>query len=142
MLLSTNLFINLGLERLVGSETSENIYITLTSFLENFDISLEKDVIAIISNGCSVMMKLGQKFRGEDIIYQAHGIHLGIVKSLYCAQVNEDSYSSESCSSEEMSTELSEELPRIKMEPSYQPLITKLKKSLKVLNLAVLKKNA
>ena len=90
-------------------------------------------------------MKLGRKFRGEHIICQAHEIHLGIVKSLYCTRINEGSYSSESCSSEscskeKMSIEVSEELPRIKMEPSYRPLITKIRKFIKSIKFICVKK--
>ena len=77
-------FLNLGLARVKGSLTAEAFKELLSDKLEEFCVGLEKDVIAVVTDGPSVMKKFGRLL--DNVIHQlcySHGIHLGVTDVLY-----------------------------------------------------------
>jgi len=77
-------FWNLGLARVRGSLTSEASLELAEVMLQKMDISLKHDVVAIMSDGPKVMVKLGKLVK--PVLHQlcyAHGIQLAILDVLY-----------------------------------------------------------
>ena len=46
--------------------------------LDEFNVSLEKHVVACVSDGAAVMVKFGKYIPCEHQLYYAHGIHLAV----------------------------------------------------------------
>lgn len=82
--IATEKSFNLGLIRISGRADANNLLNLLKERLLEYDLNLEKDVSAIITDGASVMRKIGKLI---DPVYQqlciAHCIQLAIVKTLY-----------------------------------------------------------
>ena len=69
---------NLGLAEIHGSATSENIQATLSEKVSEFDLSFEKHIISVVSDGASVLKKMHRNLKTETQICHAHGIHLSV----------------------------------------------------------------
>lgn len=76
-------FWSLGLIRVHGSITAENCICVLKERLSRFDISLEKDIVAIVTDGPNVMLKVGKLVDTEHQLCFAHCIHLAVCDVLY-----------------------------------------------------------
>ncbi|CAK1584782.1 unnamed protein product [Parnassius mnemosyne] len=81
---------NLGLCRTYGSVTAIKCEQYLRERLHEFKLDFETDVIAIISDGASVMTKLGRNLNCIHQLCLAHGLQLAVVDTFYVKkQVNE-----------------------------------------------------
>lgn len=76
-------FWNLGLVPIYGSMTAENCLRILKERLSEFDISLETDIVAIVTDGPNVMIKVGRLVCTEHQLCLAHGINLAVCDVLY-----------------------------------------------------------
>lgn len=77
-------FWNLGLAEIHDSATSENCRDCLIKKLSTFSINFDSDMVAVVSDGCSVMTKLGQLILPvQQQLCIVHGIQLAIVHTLY-----------------------------------------------------------
>ena len=84
---------SLGLVRIEGTLPSEKVVDLVENQMEKFDLNLESDVAATITDGASSMMKFGRLTSPEHITCLAHAVHLSICDVLY----KKDSPSSSSC---------------------------------------------
>jgi hypothetical protein len=76
-------FWSLGLIRINVSMTAENCIRILKERLEQFDVSLETDVVAIVTDGPNIMLKVGKLIAAEHQVCFAYGIHLAVCDVLY-----------------------------------------------------------
>lgn len=76
-------FRNLGLSRIKCRGTSENCYIILKEKLIQFGLSLEDDIVCIVTDGASVMRALGQRTSAQSQLCLAHGIQCAVLDVLY-----------------------------------------------------------
>lgn len=76
-------FWNLGLVRITGSLTSENAVTLVASKLLEHHISLRDDIICIMTDGTSVMTKIGRLSPTEQQLCLAHGTQLAVADVLY-----------------------------------------------------------
>lgn len=76
-------FWSLGLVPIHGSMTAENCLRILKERLSKFDISLETDIVAIVTDGPNVMIKVGRLVCTEQQLCLAHGINLAVCDVLY-----------------------------------------------------------
>jgi hypothetical protein len=76
-------FWSLGLIRINVSMTAENCIRILKERLEQFDVSLETDVVAIVTDGPNIMLKVCKLIAAEHQVCFAHGIHLAVCDVLY-----------------------------------------------------------
>ena len=74
---------NLGLFRIQDSFTAEKVLQMVTDKLKLFNISLEEDVVATVTDGPSVMVKFGNICPAEHQLCFAHGIQLAVNDILY-----------------------------------------------------------
>lgn len=74
---------NLGLVRIQGSCPSEKVYELLNAKLSDFNLSLQSDIVAITSDGASVMIKFGRLSPAHQQICYNHGIHLAVMEVMY-----------------------------------------------------------
>ncbi|CAG5019992.1 unnamed protein product [Parnassius apollo] len=72
-------FKNLGLVRMDGSMPSETCIRLLKEKLSEFELSLDRDIIAIVTDGASVMLKVGRNLRAYHQVCLAHGIQLAVL---------------------------------------------------------------
>lgn len=63
--------------------TAENCLRILQERLSKFDISLETDIVAIVTDGPNVMIKVGRLVCTEQQLCLAHGINLAVCDVLY-----------------------------------------------------------
>ena len=75
-------FYNLGLVQIHGKATAENIFSLLKSKLHNFELDINRDIIAFVSDGCNTMIKVEKYTEIPHIMCMAHTVHLAISKSL------------------------------------------------------------
>ncbi|XP_050339106.1 uncharacterized protein LOC126765534 [Bactrocera neohumeralis] len=78
---------NLGLVRIKGAATSENCIDMIESRLVDYDLSLATDIISIITDGASTMLKIGKRIGPHQQLCLAHGIQLGILDVMYKRQI-------------------------------------------------------
>lgn len=77
------LFWNLGLTRIFGSMPATVCVETLKKKMKEFDLDLYKDIVAITTDGASVMVKTGSLIPAFQQLCYAHGLQLGILDVLY-----------------------------------------------------------
>ncbi|GBP18471.1 hypothetical protein EVAR_93876_1 [Eumeta japonica] len=63
--------------------TAENCLCILKERLSKFDISLETDIVAIVTDAPNVMIKVGRLVCGEQQLCLAHGVNLAVCDVLY-----------------------------------------------------------
>lgn len=76
-------FWSLGLIRIDESLNAETCVRVLKERLSQFDISLDTDIVAIVTDGPNVMLKVGKLVNAEHQVCFAHGIHLAVCDLLY-----------------------------------------------------------
>lgn len=72
-----------GLSRITGKFASEDCVRLLERTLESFHLKIENDIMCIVSDGASMMQKVGRLLSCEQILCIAHGIQIAIVKVFY-----------------------------------------------------------
>ncbi|GBP95670.1 hypothetical protein EVAR_67876_1 [Eumeta japonica] len=77
------LFWNLGFTRIFGSMPATVCVETLRKKLKKFEIDLDEDIVAITTDGASVMVKTGSLIPAFQQLCYAHGLQLGILDILY-----------------------------------------------------------
>lgn len=80
---TTNQFWSLGLLRISGSLTAEACVDLLKDRLQSHNISMDDDVVAIVTDGPNVMKKVGRLLPVKHHLCYAHGLHLAICDVLY-----------------------------------------------------------
>ena len=79
-----NEFINLGLIRMFGSCDAVKMLQLLEKHLADFGIThIQASIVSIVSDGASVMKKLGKLSQVYNQLCYAHGIHLAVCDVLY-----------------------------------------------------------
>ncbi|XP_039962565.1 uncharacterized protein LOC120776099 [Bactrocera tryoni] len=78
---------NLGLVRIKGAASSEYCIDMIESRLVDYDLSLATDIISIITDGASTMLKIGKRIGPLQQLYLAHGIQPGILDVMYKRQI-------------------------------------------------------
>ncbi|XP_035716703.1 uncharacterized protein LOC118439484 [Folsomia candida] len=76
-------FWNLGLIRIHGSLPAEKCLEMVANKLRLLNLSLENDIVCIITDGSSVMTKIGRLSPTYQQLCFAHGIQLGVLDVLY-----------------------------------------------------------
>ena len=79
-----NEFINLGLIRMLGSCDAGKILQLLEKHLADVGITtMQTSIVSIVTDGASVMKKLGKLSRVDHQLCYAHGLHLAVCDVLY-----------------------------------------------------------
>jgi hypothetical protein len=78
---------NLGLVRVHGSMPAEKCVELLEKKLSVFGLSLKDDIVAICTDGASVMTKVGKLITSEQQLCYAHSIQLAVIDVLYHKRV-------------------------------------------------------
>lgn len=76
-------FWNLGLVRILGSMPAEVCVDLLKKRLEKYSLCLTKDIVCIVTDGASVMVKVGKLIAAEQQLCLVHGIQLAVLDVLY-----------------------------------------------------------
>jgi hypothetical protein len=74
---------NLGLIPINESCPAEKNLELITVKLNSFNISLEKDIVAIMSDGTAIMEKFGGMSPAHQQLCYNHGLHLAVLKAIY-----------------------------------------------------------
>ena len=74
---------NLGMIRVWGSQTAETLLKIVELRLAEFGLSVDPDVVAMVTDGASIMRKLGRLASCEHVVCLAHTIHLVVGDVLY-----------------------------------------------------------
>lgn len=74
---------SLGLVRVSGSMPADKCIELVSQRLQEFGLSLENHIVAICTDGASVMCKVGRLMSAEHQVCLAHGIHLAVLDVLY-----------------------------------------------------------
>ena len=135
---SRNDHINLGLIRMLGSCDAEKILELLEKNLAEFGITnMQTYIVSIVSDGASVMKKLGKISQFRHQLCYAHGLHLAVCDILYKASVANASV--EDCNDEDeeiFAESLTTAIPTTNEIPTFNPRIEDvLKKVRKVVKL-------
>ena len=79
-------FWNLGLVRIQGSFSAEKCIEKISSKLKDFELDLQSDIIAITTDGCSMMKKVGRLLPTIHQLCYTHGLQLVIHDIFYQKQ--------------------------------------------------------
>lgn len=74
---------NLGLVRCKGSMTAEKCLDAVIKKIESFGLSMDRDIVSIITDGASVMAKVGKLSNSYQQLCFAHAIQLAVIDVLY-----------------------------------------------------------
>jgi len=74
---------NLGLIVIDGSCTAEKSLKLVVEKLCLFGVSLEDDIVAVVSDSAAVMQKFGKLSPAQQQLCYNHGLHLAVLKVLY-----------------------------------------------------------
>ena len=88
---------NLGLSRINSRFAAENCVKLLEDKLESFQLNIRNDISCIVTDGASMMQKVGRLLPCEQILCFAHAIQIAIVNVIYKQtekEVDEDDYES------------------------------------------------
>jgi hypothetical protein len=81
--LKNKCFRNLGLEKIKNKGTAENCHNILREKLLQYGLTLDEDVIALVTDGASVMCALGRRTLNFHQLCHAHGIQCAVLDVLY-----------------------------------------------------------
>lgn len=102
---------NLGLVRCKGSMTSEKCLESVEQRLKLFELTFKTDIVSVMTDGASVMTKIGKISPTHQQLCFAHGIQLAVIDVLYKNKSKavpsrdneiEDNYESDSDEEEEV----------------------------------------
>ncbi|GFW06328.1 uncharacterized protein TNCV_38021 [Trichonephila clavipes] len=74
--------------RISGSFSAENCVNAVETKLQEFGIITEKHIVACVTDGASMMVKLGKIMSCEYHLCYAHAIHLAVRDVLYNKQID------------------------------------------------------
>jgi len=77
---------NLGLCRAIGTVPAEKYISIIERKLNTFDLSIQSDVVAISTDGASVLRRVGSIINADHQICLAHAIQLAVIEVLYSHQ--------------------------------------------------------
>lgn len=133
---------NLGLNRIRGSCNAENCIDLVKKKLNSFGIELQKDIIAMTTDGASVMVKVGKLMPCYQQLCYAHGIQLAVIDILYKKNSisveeqltynnseDEDDTDGEEAINEDLTMVLNQ--PPAELANNYRDLIKKVRKAVK-----------
>ena len=83
-------YINLGMIALIGKMDAENIIKIIQMKLEEFKLSYTDDIACSVTDGASVMVKMGRLSPCQHQQCLAHGIHLSVCDVLYKSRSSVD----------------------------------------------------
>ena len=95
VLLGSDNFWNLGLVRIFGSATSDNILNLIKTHLMKYDLDFDHNIACIITDGCSVMTCIGDLIKQSVVPVQqqlcfAHAVQLAVVEVIYSGGFREE----------------------------------------------------
>lgn len=116
----------LGMVRVFGSLTSARTEELIRDKLNEFELEMDMDIVAIIGDGAAVNIKFMKSSKLEYQVCMDHGIHLGVCDALYkripnpnadllldsLSEQNDDDDSG-SCSSEESFSEIESDIEAV-----------------------------
>ncbi len=73
----------IGMIRVKNTVDSDKIENHLNAKLSQYDINLKNDILCVITDGASVMKKLGKSIKPIHLTCQAHALHLAITDIVY-----------------------------------------------------------
>jgi hypothetical protein len=100
---------NLGMVRVIGTMPAEKCVQLLESKLSNFGLSLTDDIVAICTDGASVMKKVGSLIAAEQQLCYAHAIQLAVLDVLYKGNDKSASDQEPQCNNTERESDLSDD---------------------------------
>jgi hypothetical protein len=100
---------NLGMVRVIGTMPAEKCVQLLESKLSNFGLSLTDDIVAICTDGASVMKKVGSLIAAEQQLCYAHAIQLAVLDVLYKGNDKSASDQEPQCNNTESESDLSDD---------------------------------
>jgi len=74
---------NLGPIRAAGTMPAEQCVKLLIKKLEVYGLSLDADIVCVVTDGASVMKKVGKIISAEQQLCYAHGVQLAVLDVLY-----------------------------------------------------------
>ena len=74
---------NLGLIRVYGSMNAEKCIDVLKTRLKEHNVDIDTDIVAIVTDGPNVMVRVGKIIEAEHQLCLVHGIHLAVCDVLY-----------------------------------------------------------
>lgn len=74
---------NLGLVRCKGSMTADKCLDLVIRKIESYNLSIERDIVSIMTDGASVMLKVGKLSKFHQQLCFAHGVQLAVIDVLY-----------------------------------------------------------
>ena len=84
----TEIHYSLGVIQLFGSITATKSKELVEKRLNEFDLSIFKNIVSTTTDGASVMVKFGQNIVSDQQVCLAHAIHLVAINVLYCKPAN------------------------------------------------------
>ncbi|XP_047134946.2 uncharacterized protein LOC124812399 [Hydra vulgaris] len=78
-----NMHWNLGLIRVYGSMNAEKCIDVLKTRLKEHNVNIDTDIVAIVTDGPNVMVRVGKIIEAEHQLCLVHGIHLAVCDVLY-----------------------------------------------------------
>lgn len=139
-------FKNLGLIRVDGSMPATTCIRLLTKKLLEFELSLDDDILAVTTDGASVMCKVGKEINASHQLCLAHGVQLAVIDILYAKKsqeciisipnIQDDSSNSELSDTEDtegLTVKYDESATRsYTINPHYKDVITKVRAVVKL----------
>ena len=117
-------FHSLGLVRIHGSMDTKKAIRLVEDRLNYFGLDLNTDIVAMITDGASLMVKFGKETSPLHVICYAHAIHLAICDVLYKRQPSaafSDDLDSDSASAEEEGTDDEKQAEKVDKAPTLSP---------------------
>ena len=74
---------SLGMLRINSSIPAEKTFEMILKKLKNFSLYHDQDILGLVTNGVSVMKKLGKLLNIVHQLCHSHGIHLAVVNVFY-----------------------------------------------------------
>lgn len=110
-------FFNLGAIRVFGSMPAEKCVKLVQNHLRVFGLDMDKDIVAAVKDGATVMNKFGRDIKALSIVCLNHGIHLSVIDFLFKKNPSEDF---ENVEDEEDEEENDDEDDELQQETSFE----------------------
>ena len=148
-------FWSLGLVRVNGSMPADKCASIIDSKLNEFGLSLAADIVCIVTDGASVMVKAGTLTNTEHQLCYAHGVQLAVLDVLYrrheratpavathsapdATECEDNSDDGEDCDADEVAADQHMEVVDddydvlVEMSTTYQDVVQKVRKVVKL----------
>jgi hypothetical protein len=100
---------NLGMKRIIGSMKAEDAVAMIEAKLNDFGLCLQDDILGMVTDGASVMVKTGRLSNVVHQLCHSHGIHLAVADVLYKPKEREEEEEEEALEPVQETTEDNEE---------------------------------